>query len=131
MVNAAIFVEVRKSDREGRGARIEREVVDETGKVVAYARVVDIPAAEHRTRSDLYQRDTTNEDGHFRLPGLNGGKYMALAFDELQDNVSAPEFLNAYEDRGENVQLRCSNKRCLDGDQRSLGSTVDRFSSAV
>lgn len=43
----------------------------------------------------FYQRDTTNEDGHFRLRGLDRGKYMALAFDDLQDDVQQPEFLNA------------------------------------
>ena len=102
VVNAAIFLEVGVS---ARGATIEGKVVDETGKPVAYATVVDIPATEHRTRSDLYQRDTTNEDGHFRLRGLNPEKYMVLAFDDLQGDVRQSEFLNAYESRGQNVQL--------------------------
>ena len=87
------------------------------GKPVAYATVVDIPATGHRTRSDLYQRDTTNEDGHFRIRGLNPGKYMVLA---LQGDVRQPEFLNAYESRGQNVQLD-EGARIDEGARTSIG----------
>jgi protocatechuate 3,4-dioxygenase beta subunit len=87
------------------GATIEGTVVDSKGKTVAHATVVDIPSAEHRIRTDLYQRDTTDELGHFSLRGLNPGKYTVLAFDELQADVREPEFLKSYEGRGEHVQL--------------------------
>ena len=60
---------------------------------------------EHRSRSDLYQRDTTDASGHFSLRGLNPGKYTVLAFEELQQDVRQPEFLKTYETRGEVVQL--------------------------
>jgi hypothetical protein len=56
-------------------------------------------------RSDLYQRDTTDESGHFNLRGLNPGKYTVLAFEEMQEDVRQPEFLKSYERRGEIVQL--------------------------
>ena len=39
------------------GATIEGAVVDDKGKPVAYATVVDIPTVERRTRWDLYQSD--------------------------------------------------------------------------
>lgn len=87
------------------GGTIEGTVVDSKGKPVAHAAVVDVPSAEHQIRHDLYQRDTTDELGHFNLRGLNPGKYTVLAFDELEDDVRQPEFLKSYEGRGENVQL--------------------------
>jgi hypothetical protein len=100
-VGAATFLEVVVS---ANGAVIEGKVIDERGKPVAYATVVDVPA-EHRSRSDLYQRDTTGEDGHFSLKGLNPGKYTVLAFDELEDDLRKPEFLKSYQSRGETVDL--------------------------
>ena len=87
------------------GATIEGTVVDSKGKPVAHAAVLDVPSAEHRNRTDLYQRDTTDELGHFSLRGLNPGKYTVLAFDELQADIREPGFLKSYEDRGEHVQL--------------------------
>ena len=88
-----------------KGATIEGTVVDGKGKPAAYATVLDVPSAEHKNRQDLYQRDTTDELGHFRLRGLNPGKYTVLAFDELQADIREPEFLKSYEGRGEHVQL--------------------------
>jgi protocatechuate 3,4-dioxygenase beta subunit len=87
------------------GATIEGTVADGKGKPAAYATVLDVPSAEHRNRQDLYQRDTTDELGHFRLRGLNPGKYTVLAFDELQADIRQPEFFKSYEGRGEHVQL--------------------------
>jgi len=87
------------------GATIEGTVEDSQGKPVPHATVLDVPSAEHRKRTDLYQRDTTDEHGHFSLRGLNPGKYTVLAFDEPQPDIHDPEFLKAYEGRGENVQL--------------------------
>jgi protocatechuate 3,4-dioxygenase beta subunit len=87
------------------GATIEGTVVDGKGKPAAYATVLDVPSAEHRNRQDLYQRDTTDELGHFSLRGLNPGKYTVLAFDQLQTDIRQPEFWKSYEGRGEHVQL--------------------------
>jgi protocatechuate 3,4-dioxygenase beta subunit len=87
------------------GATIEGTVVDSKGKPVVHATVLDVPSAEHRNRPDLYQQDTSDELGHFSLRGLNPGKYTVLAFDEPQPDTREPEFLKAYEGRGEHVQL--------------------------
>jgi len=102
IVSAGTSLEVVVS---ANGATIEGTVVDSKGKPVADAAVLDVPSAEHRNRTDLYQRDTTDELGHFSLRGLNPGKYTVLAFDELQADIRDPEFLKSYEDRGEHVQL--------------------------
>ena len=88
-----------------KGASIAGTVVDVKGQPVANATVVDVPSEEHRMRSDLYQRDTTDENGHFNLRGLNPGKYTVLAFEELQEDVRQTGFLKSYESRGETVQL--------------------------
>jgi hypothetical protein len=88
-----------------KGASIAGTVVDGKGQPVADATVVDVPSEEHRMRADLYQRDTTDENGHFRLRGLNPGKYTVLAFEELQEDVRQTGFLKSYESRGETVQL--------------------------
>ncbi len=88
-----------------KGATIEGTVVDSKGMPVAYATVVDVPSAEHQKRPDLYQRDSTDERGHFSLRGLNPGKYTVLAFDDLEEDVRQPEFSKSYEGRGEQVQL--------------------------
>ncbi len=87
------------------GATIEGTLVDSQGKPVAHATVVDVPSTEHRDRMDLYQRDTTDELGHFSLHGLNPGKYTVLGFDELEADVRDTEFLKSCEAYGVHVQL--------------------------
>jgi len=87
------------------GASIAGTVVDGNGQPIANATVVDVPSGEHRMRPDLYQRDTSDENGHFSLRGLNPGKYTVLAFEELQEDVRQREFLKTYETRGETLQL--------------------------
>jgi Carboxypeptidase regulatory-like domain len=94
-----------------KGASIAGTVVDANGQPIANATVVDVPSAEHRMRTDLYQRDTTDESGHFNLRGLNPGKYTVLAFEELQEDVRQPGFLKSYEKRGEIVQLDESTRK--------------------
>jgi protocatechuate 3,4-dioxygenase beta subunit len=88
-----------------KGASIAGTVVDDKGQPVANAIVVDVPSAEHRMRMDLYQRDTTDENGHFNLRGLNPGTCSVFAFEELQEDVRQAGFLKSYEKRGETVQL--------------------------
>ena len=87
------------------GATIEGTVIDSKGKPVAYATVVDIPSVERQTRRDLYERADTDQLGHFSLRGLKPGKYTVQAFDDLQEDTHQPGFLEAYEGRGEHVQL--------------------------
>lgn len=96
-----------------KGASISGTVVDANGQPVAKATVVDVPAAEHRMRLDLFQQDTTDQSGHFSLRGLNPGKYTVLAFEELQEDFRQPEFLKSYEARGEIVQLDKSARKSV------------------
>jgi hypothetical protein len=87
------------------GGTIAGTVVDGNGQPVANATVVNVPSGEHRMRRDLYQRETSDESGHFSLRGLNPGKYTVLAFEELQEDFRRSEFLKTYETRGETLQL--------------------------
>jgi Carboxypeptidase regulatory-like domain len=102
IVSADTFLDIVIS---ASGATIEGTLVDSQGKPVAHATVLDVPTADHRNRTDLYQRDMTDELGHFSLRGLNPGKYTVLGFDELEADIRDPEFLKSYEGRGEHVQL--------------------------
>jgi len=101
-VSADISLQVVVS---AKGAAIEGTVVDEAGKPVPYASVVDVPGSEHRSRGDLYQQDTTDEHGHFSLRGLNPGTYTVLALEDLHEDVQNPDFLNSYSSRGEKIDL--------------------------
>jgi len=89
----------------------KRSARSRSAQPIANAIVVDVPMAEHRTRPDLYQRDITDESGHFNLRGLNPGKYTVLAFEDLQEDVRQPEFLKSYRTRGETIQLDEGNRK--------------------
>ena len=79
------------------GVTIEGTVVDAKDHPVADATVVCVPDAKRRKRSDLYQQDTSDQHGHFRLHGLNPGEYTVLAFEELGDDYHDPDFVKAYQ----------------------------------
>jgi hypothetical protein len=96
------------------GATIEGTVVDEKGQPVAGATVVDIPAEQLRVHSDLFEQATSDEQGHFRLHGLNPGEYTVFAFEDLSDDdFRKPEFLAAYEGRGEKVRLEEGSRKTI------------------
>lgn len=101
-VNSSINLDLVIS---ARGATIEGKVVDEKGNPVQWATVVDVPDSEHSSRTDLYQRATTDQLGHFSLRGLNPGSYTVLAFEDLEDNPSNSGFLATYGSRGEKADL--------------------------
>jgi hypothetical protein len=88
-----------------KGATIEGTVVDEKGNPAASVMVVDVPNTQSRLRPDLYQQDTTDQRGHFSLRGLNPGSYTVLAFEDLQESVQDPEFLNTYGNKGEKLEV--------------------------
>jgi protocatechuate 3,4-dioxygenase beta subunit len=101
-VHGDIYVDVLIS---AKGATIEGNVVDSKGQPVAYSEVAVIPNSEHRARPDSYQRASTDEQGHFVVRGLNPGKYVVLAFEELEEDTKQPEFFKAYAGKGEKVEL--------------------------
>jgi protocatechuate 3,4-dioxygenase beta subunit len=88
-----------------KGATIEGNAVDSKGQPAAYSTVAVVPNLEHRARPDSYQREPTDEHGHFVARGLNPGSYIVLAFEELQEDTRQPEFLKMYAGKGEKVEL--------------------------
>jgi protocatechuate 3,4-dioxygenase beta subunit len=88
-----------------KGATIDGNVVDSKGEPVAYSTVAVVPNSENRARPDAYQREQTDEHGHFIARGLNPGSYVVLAFEELQEDMRQPEFLRTYGGKGEKVEL--------------------------
>jgi hypothetical protein len=87
------------------GAAIEGNVVDAKDQPVPDASVVVIPDAKRLKRPDLYQQATSDGHGHFKIAGLNPGEYTVLAFEDLEDNYSDPEFQKTYRAAGESVKL--------------------------
>jgi Carboxypeptidase regulatory-like domain len=96
-----------------KGATIEGNVVDSKGQPVAYGTVAVVPDVEHRARPDSYQRETTDEHGHFIARGLNPGSYVVLAFEELQEDIRQAEFLKTYAGKGEKVELREGTRKSV------------------
>ena len=100
------------------GGTIEGKVLDGKDQPVPYATVVCVPSPEHRKRPDLYQQDTTDQQGHFSLRGLNPGEYRVFAWEELDDDYRDPEFLKLNEARGHSVRL------VDEGDRKSVSVRV-------
>jgi hypothetical protein len=96
-----------------KGATIEGNAVDSKGQPVAYGTVAVVPDVEHRARPDSYQRETTDEHGHFIARGLNPGSYVVLAFEELQEDIRQAEFLKTYAGKGEKVELREGTRKSV------------------
>lgn len=96
-----------------KGAAIEGNVVDSKGEPVAYATVAVVPNSERRARPDSYQREQTDEHGHFIARGLNPGSYVVLAFEELQEDMRQPEFLRTHGGKGEKVELEEGTRKSV------------------
>jgi hypothetical protein len=87
-------------------ASVEGAVVDEQSKPLGNVTVVAVPDAPHQDQLDRYQRSTTDQHGHFLLRGLAPGRYRVFAWQHVEEGAYYdPDFIKAYEQRGENVQL--------------------------
>lgn len=87
------------------GARVDGVVLAEKNQPVTDAEVVVIPEATRQKRRDLYQQGTTDQHGHFNLPGLNPGEYTVMALEDLEDDYRDPEFLKSHEGIGQTIHL--------------------------
>jgi len=89
-----------------KGATVEGTVLDAKDQPVVDAEVVAIPDPTRRKRRDLFQQDSTDQRGHFTLLGVNPGQYTVIAFEDLEDDYSDPDFIKSYEGRGQSVQTK-------------------------
>jgi hypothetical protein len=96
-----------------KGAGIEGTVVDRDGKTSAGATVVSVPSSGKNGRPDAYQVDRTDEKGHFALRGMNPGEFLVLAFEEMQQDYRAAEFVKKYERKGQKVELEEGGKKSV------------------
>lgn len=96
-----------------KGAGIEGTVIDREGKTFAGATVVSVPSSGKSGRPDAYQVDRTDDKGHFALRGMNPGEFLVLAFEEMQQDYRAAEFVKMYERKGQRVELEEGGKKSL------------------
>jgi hypothetical protein len=109
-MNGDLYLDVVVS---AKGATIDGTVVDSQSQPVPYAVVVVVPNLEHRARPDSYQQETTDERGHFTARGLNAGSFVVLAFEELQEDMRQPEFLNKHRGKGEKVDVEEGTRKSV------------------
>jgi Carboxypeptidase regulatory-like domain len=96
-----------------KGAGVEGMVVDREGKPAAGASVVTVPGSGKLGRPDAYQYARADDSGHFVVRGMNPGKFIVLAFEEMQGNYRTPEFAKKYEGKGEKVELDEGGKKSV------------------
>ncbi|HSY93615.1 MAG TPA: carboxypeptidase-like regulatory domain-containing protein [Candidatus Binatus sp.] len=90
------------------GATMEGSVVeakDGRDQPVAGGAVIAIPDAARRSRRDLYQSDTADQQGRFKLHGLAPGEYELIALEYLEGDYRDPEFFNQYGNSSQSVRV--------------------------
>lgn len=96
-----------------KGAGIEGTVVDREGKPVPDAAAVTVPSTGKLGRPDAYQLAMSDESGHFAIRGMNPGRFLVLAFEEMRENYRLPEFAKKYEGKGQNVELEEGGRKSV------------------
>jgi hypothetical protein len=88
------------------GAKMEGVVTDDRQSPVVGASVVLMPNAGARDQSNLFKAATTDQYGHFAIPGIVPGDYKVFAWDDLEPNIYFdPAFMEQYESQGKAVHL--------------------------
>jgi len=96
------------------GGQIDGIVEVKNGKSACNATVVLIPDASRRSVERYYQEVEVDHLGHFALRGIAPGAYKLFAFDDAEEvGYRNPEFLQAYENQGQPVEIG-------EGDQRTI-----------
>lgn len=97
------------------GGRLTGAVVNDRAQPFAGATVVLVPDESSRIRSDLYRRANSDQYGRFTLRGVAPGKYKAFAWETIEPGAyQDPDFLRAYEDLGQSVDVAPSSRTALD-----------------
>jgi protocatechuate 3,4-dioxygenase beta subunit len=86
------------------GPTAEGHVVDAQRQPSPNAMIVLVPVGSERP--DLFKTATTDLAGHFKIPGVAPGAYLAFAWPWLPDGIwKYPEFARAVEGRGTRVTI--------------------------
>jgi hypothetical protein len=97
-----------------RGAHVQGTVTNEDSLPAAGVWVVLVPDPNHRSRSDLYHAQTTDQYGHFDFRGLPPGEYKLFSWEEVEDGAwQDPEFLKPVENKGEKIDLHESDQKTV------------------
>jgi hypothetical protein len=86
-----------------------------TGNPAPGATVVLIPQEqERRGRQSWYKMITADQNGGFSLAGVPPGEYKAYAWEDLEFGAYMdPDFMKPFEDKGEAVTLRESDRNSV------------------
>ena len=89
------------------GARVQGVVLDGDKKPRGRVFVACVPEGTASSRRELYITDTTDQQGHYMLPGLRPGSYKLYAFDDIDPGaIYSSEFLKPFEDMGESITVQ-------------------------
>lgn len=101
-----------------RGARVQGNILDADSLPAAGVWVALVPDAKRRTRFDLYERQTTDQYGHFEFRGIPPGEYKLFSWDQVEEDAwQDPEFLKPFEEKGQELGLK-------EGDQKNVNLTA-------
>jgi protocatechuate 3,4-dioxygenase beta subunit len=88
------------------GAKVDATVLDDAGQPVAGVRVVLVPEPRLRAHGRLFKDATTDFGGRVSLTGIAPGDYKLFAWEDVEEEAYRdPEYLRAYEDRGEKISF--------------------------
>jgi 5-hydroxyisourate hydrolase-like protein (transthyretin family) len=85
---------------------VEATVLDDAGQPASGVRVVLVPEPRLRPHGRLFKAATADRDGRVSLTGIAPGDYKLFAFEDVEEEAYRdPEYLRAYEDRGEKISF--------------------------
>jgi hypothetical protein len=86
-------------------------VTCDEGLPAAGAFVVLVPDPPYRGTFGRYRTGSTDQYGAFVIDGVPPGNYKAFAWDKMDGSeYEDPEFLKAFEDKGESADIEASSK---------------------
>lgn len=89
------------------GGEVDGAVAGANGQLASGATVVLVPDAARRERMELFKTTATDTSGHFSLKGISPGEYKLFAWEDIEAGAyQDPEFLQPFENQGENVTIR-------------------------
>jgi protocatechuate 3,4-dioxygenase beta subunit len=96
-----------------RGGQLDGAVMDATRAPMSNVTALLVP--EQRQRTDLFRSATTDSSGRFRFEGIVPGRYLLLAWEDVEQDVwFNPAFLRAFEDRGKTVVISEGSRETVD-----------------
>jgi hypothetical protein len=91
--------------------QIDGTVTDDKGNPVTTARVVLIPNAFRRARTELYRQGALDQFGRFNMRGIAPGEYRLFAWEDIETGeYFDPDFLREHEPRGTPLTIKEGSK---------------------